>query len=118
MEKKEKIEVFAKPDDLHFIFCSAIRYGLGRRTYATSLIPEFITDNLLVLNEKALVNLLADIKRYEEDRVVWEYKDDECDYRSWMEFKSALITEFKKRNYKPSKHRDLTQWLKETGKDE
>ena len=117
MEKKEIIPVFAEPDNLQYIFCSALRYGLGRRTFATLMIPEFIRDNLSLLNEKGLVNLLTDLRQYEQDRAAWEFKDEECDYRSWMGLKSTLVGEFEKRSYNLSKYRDLFRWLNKTGEE-
>ena len=101
MNKDEKtvIEVRTDLDDLWFMFGSALRYGLGRRTYATSLIPDVIKANLSLLNEKWTINLLRDLKDYERDRITWQYKDDICDYQNWMELKRRLSELYKERGY-------------------
>ena len=118
MVKKEKITVLAKPDDLHFVICCALGYGLGRRTCETGQIPEFITDNLPLLNENGLGNLLANLKQYEHDRLAGWVKDDECDYQHWMKFKASLIAEYEKRGMSLSLHDiELQQWINEARKD-
>jgi len=99
MEAKIENKVYASPDDLLFIFGSALRYGLGRQTYATSLIPGVICDNLSLLNEKWIINLITDIIYYEKDRITRGYKDAECDYESWMNLKTNLIDEYNKRGF-------------------
>ena len=80
-----EIKVNAELDDLLFVFGAALRYGLGRRTYATGLISEFIADNSSLINKKWQENYIQEIERYEKDR-----GDDECDYRHWMKLKNLL----------------------------
>ncbi len=100
MENKDNtVEVKADLDDLLFVFGSALRYGLGRRTYATSLISSVLLDNLTLLNEKWTVNLLRDINGYELSRQGGHPKDDDCDFESWMELKRRLLVLYMERGY-------------------
>jgi len=99
MEEKQKHEVFATLDDLLMMFGAALRYSMGRSTYITGVIPQFIIDNLPLCNEKWLKNFLDDCKRYEEDRKHGLIHDAGCDYDSWMELKAALHEEYQKRGY-------------------
>ena len=78
---------------------SRLAYGLGRATYATGLIADFLMDNLEILDEKWLVNLLQDLKRYEGDRESKWVQDHDCDYQHWMKLKAVLREEYKKRGF-------------------
>ena len=95
----EKVEIKANLDDLLFMFSAALRYGLGRRTYATGLISDVIKANLTLLNEKWTVNLLRDLNGYEKDRQSGYIKDDDCDYESWSNLKQKILTIYKERGY-------------------
>ena len=100
MDNQKRHEVVGTLDDVLFIFGSALRYGLGRQTYATGLISEFLIDNAGLLNEKWLVNLLESIKNYEDDRGHnRRICDDACDYQSWMQLKAALRGEYQNRHF-------------------
>jgi len=100
--EKIKNEVIATKNDLFFMFGAALRYGLGRQSYATGLISQVIIDNLSLLDEHCIINLLRDINRYEEDRVAWTSSskekhgkyDGECDYIGWLDLKAKLIKEY------------------------
>ena len=98
MEEKELVKVKATHSDLQFMLGAALRYGLGRKTYATSLIPEVISDNISLFNESSLTVMLRDIEMYERDRIAWEHKDDNCDYDSWMKLKKLLQDELMKKH--------------------
>lgn len=39
-------------NNFELIVASSLRYGLGRRTYITSVIPEFIIENMDILSNK------------------------------------------------------------------
>ena len=93
------LEVKADMDDLLFVFCAALRYGLGRRTYATSLIPKVIIANFSLLDERWTINLLRDLNEYERDRITWQYKDGACDYERWMDLKQQLMNLYTERGY-------------------
>ncbi|MCL2797089.1 MAG: hypothetical protein FWD58_03435 [Firmicutes bacterium] len=93
------MEINATLDDLWSMFGAALRYGLGRQSYITSLIPQVIKDNFSLLDEKWTINLLRDLNGYETDRVTWQYTDGVCDYESWMELKQQLLKLYAERGY-------------------
>jgi hypothetical protein len=100
---KDKIEIRADLDDTLFVIGAALRYALGRRTYAVNLISSFIKSNLSLYNEKWLLNNLRDINDYEKQRKNWnpEYGkyDDDFDYEDWMNLKEALLNKYAKGNF-------------------
>ena len=104
MSEKKKHEVYATLDDLLMMFGAALRYSMGRQSYITGTTPEFIIDNLPLVNEKWFINYLEDCKRYEEDRESGLISDGDCDYKSWMELKATLLEEYTRRGY-PKRHR-------------
>ena len=103
VRKLEEHIIRGNIDDILFCLGASLRYALGRRTYSTSLVPEVITNNLDLYNQKWLVNNLRDIDGYIDDRRKWrnkEYKyDDVCDYSSWLNLKQRLIDEYESRKY-------------------
>lgn len=70
--------------DLKNIIISALRYSLGRRTYVTLETTQFIMSNPDLIDERVKKIMLKDLEEYFERRNLWEYKDDECDYQSWL----------------------------------
>lgn len=98
-QEKETHELYGTKNDLQFIVITALRYALGRKSYATHLVPEFIKDNLSIFNQEWLVNLLNDIKWYEDDRENGLCADDDSDYRSWISFRDVVRDEYKNRNF-------------------
>ena len=110
MKEKSTYNISADLDDLLFMLGSALRYGFGRKSYATSIIPKVIIENLSLLNEKWLINFLRDINEYEKNRIAWEYKDDECDYASWMKLKTSLLNEYQKRGFTRSLNYYGIEW--------
>jgi len=97
--EKGKHELYGTYDDVQFIIGSALRYGLGRQSYAVGLIADFIGENLSLLNEKWMVNLLRDVQDYEKDRENGLIHDADYDLESWLKLKAALRNEFKSRNF-------------------
>lgn len=90
MERK-MVEVCAweDKDNLLFIFGAALRYALGRKSYATGLVSSFLIENVEMYNEKWLHNFLKDIEDYEMHRVPGQ-TDHLCDYDGWMKLKAVL----------------------------
>ena len=43
------MEIKDTKNNFELIVASSLRYGLGRRTYITSVIPEFIIENMDIL---------------------------------------------------------------------
>lgn len=73
------IEIKDTHDNSELIVASALRYGLGRRTYITSVIPEFIIENMDILSDKIKKSMIEDIKDQERWRIwrwVWQEKLD------------------------------------------
>lgn len=75
--------------DLKDIVCCSLRYALGRKTYITSLVSDYIIDHPELIDERVKDVMLKDIKEYLDRRNIY-YKDDECDYRSWLRLKEWL----------------------------
>lgn len=85
--------------DLKNIVISALRYALGRRTYITQETAEFIMNNPDLIDERVCIVMLRDLGRYFEDRKLWEYKDDECDYQSWLALQNWLFKISKEKGF-------------------
>lgn len=85
--------------ELKDIVISALRYALGRRTYITQETSEFIMNNPNLIDERVCIVMLRDIGRYFEDRKLWEYKDDECDYQSWVALQNWLFKIAKEKGF-------------------
>ena len=75
--------------DLKDIVCCSIRYALGRKTYITSLVSDYIINHPELIDERVKDVMLKDIEEYLDSRNIY-YKDDECDYRSWLRLKEWL----------------------------
>ena len=75
--------------DLKDIVCCSLRYALGRRTYITLLISGYIMEHPELIDERVKGIMLKDIEEYLECRNIY-YKDDECDYQSWLKLKKWL----------------------------
>lgn len=105
MEKP--IVIKGELDDYRNIMAMALRYALGRRTYATSEVPEFIMKNEEYINERICDVMLCDLHHYFEDRINFGAKDDDCDYRSWHKFKQYLLDLADKKQYK---HPNFDYW--------
>lgn len=85
--------------DLKNIVISALRYALGRKTYITQETAEFIMSNPDLIDERVCIVMLRDIGRYFEDRELWQYKDDECDYKSWLALQNWLFKIAKEKDF-------------------
>ena len=89
--KKDEIRVDYVLKDM---VISALRYALGRRTYITQETAEFIMENPNLIDDRVKAVMIRDIDEYFDRRRTWDYKDDECDYQTWIELHKYL-TEFK-----------------------
>lgn len=63
------MEIKDTKNNFDLIVASALRYGLGRRTYITSVIPEFIIENMDILSNKIKKSMIEDIKDQERWRI-------------------------------------------------
>ena len=79
--ERKKNEVLAEQDDLLFVFCYALRYALGRETFASLTITDFLIENIKLFNERWLVNFLRDITTYEIDRKNGLINDAKFDFQ-------------------------------------
>lgn len=75
--------------DLKDIVCCGLRYALGRKTYITSLVSDYIIDHPELIDERVKDVMLKDIEEYLDCRNIY-YKDAECDYQSWLRLKEWL----------------------------
>ena len=75
--------------DLKDIVCCSLRYALGRKTYVTSFVSDYIIDHPELIDERVKDVMLKDIEEYLDCRNIY-YKDDECNYQSWLRLKEWL----------------------------
>ncbi len=66
------MEIKDTKNNFELIVASSLRYGLGRRTYITSVIPEFIIENMDILSNKIKRSMIEDIKDQERWRI-WRW---------------------------------------------
>ena len=81
------------------IMIMALRYALGRRTYVTNEVPDFIKNNSDYITERICIVMLRDITYYVDNRKIGLIHDDKCDYDSWIQFKNFLFNLAKIKNY-------------------
>lgn len=63
------MEIKDTKNNFELIVASSLRSGLGRRTYITSVIPEFIIENMDILSNKIKKSMIEDIKDQERWRI-------------------------------------------------
>ena len=79
--------------DLKDMIISALRYALRRKTYITLATAEYIMKHPELIDERVRGLMIRDLTQYFEERKLWEYKDDECDYQSWLNLYNWLKEE-------------------------
>ena len=84
------IKVNSNIEDFGNVMILALRYALGRRTYVTLEIPEFIMKNNKLISERVCIVMIRDINQYLKDRKSGMIIDDECDYKSWIKLNNWL----------------------------
>lgn len=72
--------------ELEQVFVSAVRYGIGRRTYITGVIVDFMIGQELGKQCKAI--MIRDISEAE----IRDELGDDCDKKNWIK----LLTHLKK----------------------
>lgn len=77
--------------DFQDVMCCALRYALGRKTYITSVIPDFIKSYEEVIDNRVKEIMLRDLNQYFVFRESGYQTDDECDYNSWKDLANWLI---------------------------
>lgn len=69
--------------ELEQIYCCALRYALGRQTYITSVVSDFLCNKMPELSVKCKSIMIKDIEECED------YGHD-CDKKSWMKLLAKL----------------------------
>ncbi len=77
----------------------ALRYALGRRTYVTEEVPNFIKANSMYITERICIVMLKDVGNYISDRRNGIIRDDSWDHQSWLNFQNFLFNLAKGRNF-------------------
>lgn len=99
MPKAKQISFSVNDRNLQDVVICALRYALGRRTYITSLVPEFIVENSEIVDERTCIVMLRDLGRYVEDRRSGLIVDDSCDLNSWVALQNYLFQLARDRGY-------------------
>lgn len=72
--------------NLELIYLCAVRYGLGRRTYITGVISDFMINKYYDLTPKCISIMIRDIEdAQKEDRL-----GDDCDKKEWLKLLKYL----------------------------
>lgn len=73
--------------------CGALRYGLGRRSYAVSVIADAIRDRLPLFNVADLVRMRRDIEDALAGKSPHGDAGDGCDQATWQGVLMAIHAE-------------------------
>ena len=81
--------------DLKDILICALRYALGRKTYITSLVADYIMEHQELIDERVKNVMLNDLNNYFRCRKgtitrFGKSTDDNCDYNKWLQLKKWL----------------------------
>lgn len=86
---KSKV-IYDKDDDLGDIMIMALRYALGRRTYVTSKVCDFIKQNIKHANNRVRDVMIRDIEEYKNKREQGDVNDDSCDEHNFTDLLVSL----------------------------
>lgn len=91
-----------EPDQDHFGFIlnCAVRYAIGRQSYAPSIVVDFVQSLLPYINDKTLYVLDQDIT---SQKYTGGYGDKVIDEPLWMRLHKNVIAEETKRGLEPYK---------------
>ena len=81
-------------DNFGFILNCAVRYAIGRQSYAPSAVIDFVTPLLPCLSERTLYVFDQDIT---DQKYMGGYGDKRIDKPLWMKFHLDVITEMGRR---------------------
>ena len=93
------ITVNSNENDFGDIMILALRYALGRRTYVTYEVSDFIKKNENLINERVCLCMIKDIDNYLILRNNELINDDKCDYDSWINLDKWLYELARKRDF-------------------
>ena len=77
--------------DFNFMMICAVRYALGRRTYAVSMVCDYISDIIPFMDKKSLAVIKRDIEETNE-------LGDLCDWVRWMDLLKEITDEIKRKD--------------------
>lgn len=86
---KSKI-ICDKNNDFEDMMVMALRYALGRKTYISNEVPDFIKDNIMHVSETKKAVMIKDIEEYLDSREKGLITDDECDKSSFVNLLTFL----------------------------
>lgn len=77
-------------NDFGDIMIMALRYALGRRTYVTSEVCDFIKQNIKHVNNRVRDVMIRDIEEYKSKREQGFINDDPCDEYNFTDLLVSL----------------------------
>lgn len=96
--QKETIEINLTEEEIDFLCKNAIHYAVGRRTYITSIVPNFILsilDNISIETKEYIVKYISELKEKDDkEETKFPLLGDKCDRVSWLN----LIEKLKEKN--------------------
>lgn len=75
------------------IVLCAMRYAIGRRTYMTGLVADYIKENWFYINRQDRDNMLRDLSEdiaHSEANPDIRWLGDACDVAAWMELQTFM----------------------------
>jgi len=85
-------------NDFGLIVCCAVRYGLGRRTYITSFISDYIVKHIKEIDTLSLGNIKESIQKQRENFLYDKPLGDSCDVEAWEKAEQAVMKELEERS--------------------
>lgn len=92
--QEDKLVISPDDEDFGCILNCAVRYSLGRRTYAPKLVVDFITPIIPYLSNRTLSCFDNDITEHGRH---WDFGHPDIDEPVWMQFHAAVTRELVKR---------------------
>lgn len=93
----ERIKIFKNmpfaliDDDFDEMMIWAVRYSIGRRTYAAGDTCRYVKSVLPYMNYKTLHAIKKDIEDHEDESSPFYGLGDECDKVEWLELKKEIV---------------------------
>ena len=87
---------FAADPDFGEIMCYAVRYAIGRMTYAPFSVCQYIRPIVSVMDGKALANIAREIDEH-ENRADYGLGHPQIDAPQWTALRDAIREELKRR---------------------
>ena len=79
-------------NDFNFMMICALRYALGRRTYAVSMVCDYISDIIPFLDKESLTVMQRDIEGHDDSL------EDFCDTVCWTKLRREIIEAIERRD--------------------